>query len=258
MHESVAPWRALEDQPTAGSATGAAVAAQSPAGQGRPPGLWLAAAGIVAAVCLAAATLLVMSGGTGTITVVDDPVALLAGEAVPTGPAGRASGAPSVAESRAAIVVDVQGAVLRPGIVRLPVGARVGDAIAAAGGFGPRVAADRVGHVLNLAAVLADGDKVVVPSRDDPSSAAGAASGPGGAGGVAGPNASPGGAGGPIDLNTATAAELDGLPGVGPVTAAKIIAARDERPFASVDDLRSREVVGAATFEKIRDLVVVR
>lgn len=254
MHESAAPWRALEDQPTAGAATGAAMATQSPAGQGQPPGLWLAVAGLVAALCLAAATWLVMSGGTGTITVVDDSAALFAGEVVPTGPASLASGAPAVAENRAAIVVDVQGAVLRPGIVRLPAGSRVGDAIAAAGGFGPRVAADHVGHVLNLAAVLADGDKVVVPSRDDPASAAGA----GGGGGVAGPDAQPGSAGVPLDLNTATAAELDSLPGVGPVTAAKIIAARDERPFASVDDLRSREVVGPATFEKIRDLVIVR
>jgi competence protein ComEA len=81
-----------------------------------------------------------------------------------------------------------------------------------------------------------------VPSRDD---AAPAATTPGGE------------TGGVVHLSRATAAELDSLPGIGPVTAAKILASRDEKPFASVDDLKTRKLVGAATFEKLRPLVAV-
>jgi competence protein ComEA len=153
------------------------------------------------------------------------------------------------------VVVDVQGAVARPGVQRLPTGSRIGDAIVAAGGFGPRVAAERVGRELNLAALLRDGDHVFVPSRDDPGGPTGSTR-PSGSSGSSG---SASGAGsGPIDLNHATASELDALPGIGPVTANKIVAARDERPFASVDELRSRKIVGAATYDRIKDLVVVR
>jgi competence protein ComEA len=213
------------------------------------PPWWLIASLGLAAVLVTAAVLLVVGSGGGAVTVVGDSVGDIGAVVAESGTPAR--GAPS---ADADVVVDVQGAVLRPGIVRLPPGSRVADAIAAAGGFGPRVAAERVGHLLNLAAVVRDGDQVIVPSRDDASAAAGGQ--PAGAapsGGLSQPHPA-----GPIDLNTATATELDALPGVGPVTAAKIIAAREEQPFASVDDLRTRKVVGAATLEKIKDLVVVR
>jgi competence protein ComEA len=160
------------------------------------------------------------------------------------------------------LVVEVAGAVARPGLYHLPARARVADAITAAGGFGPRVDAARATATLNLAAHLADGDRVVVPSRDDPiagPSVGGGASTGGGSGGASGGGSGgSGGTGAPLDLNRATPAELDGLPGIGPVTAAKIVAAREERPFRSVDELRERKLVGPSTFAKLRDLVVVR
>jgi len=145
----------------------------------------------------------------------------------------------------AGVVVDVGGAVLAPGVYRLPAGSRVGDAVAAAGGFGPRVDAGRAATELNLAAVLEDGSHIVVPSRDDPGP--GGSTAPGGSGG-----------GGLLDLNAATQAELEALPGIGPVTALKIIDAREEASFTSVDDLRTRKLVGEKTFEGLRDLVTVR
>jgi competence protein ComEA len=209
------------------------------------------AALVSAAILILVAFWLAATNGRGTIGV-EGASAVVDG--VADGPSPVAPGASTGA--RGVLVVDVQGAVARPGVIHLPTGSRVGDAIAAAGGFGPRVAADRVGRELNLAALLRDGDQVVVPSRDDGGAAAG--SGGGGSGGSSGGPSGAQAGSGPIDLNRATASELDALPGIGPVTANKIIAAREERPFASVDDLRSRKVLGAATFDKIKDLVVVR
>jgi competence protein ComEA len=159
------------------------------------------------------------------------------------------------------LVVDVAGAVLHPGVYHLPAGSRVADAITAAGGFGPRVDAPAA-QALNLAAPLTDGVQVRVPSRDDPPAGGAAARGATG-GGTAG-GAPLGGAasgsdagGGLVDLNTATSAQLDALPGIGPVTVAKIIASREEQRFSAVDDLQKRKLVGASTFAKLAGLVTV-
>jgi competence protein ComEA len=143
----------------------------------------------------------------------------------------------------AEIVVDVSGAVARPGVRRLPAGSRVADAIAAAGGFAPSVDAAAASSTLNLAAPLQDGAKVVVPQR-------GRSAQPGGA-----PAAST--KAGRVDLNSTTQAQLEELPGIGPVTARKIVDARAEAPFRSVDELITRKIVGPSTFEKIRELVSV-
>jgi competence protein ComEA len=135
------------------------------------------------------------------------------------------------------IVVDVGGAVARPGLVRLRPGDRVGDAIEAAGGFGPRVDLAETGRSLNLAQPLTDGLKVLVPEL-------GASGGPRA-------NADDG----RIDLNTADQAALESLPGIGPVTATKIMEARAEQPFRSVEDLRDRGIVGDAVYTDIEALV---
>ncbi len=137
------------------------------------------------------------------------------------------------------LVVDVEGAVARPGIVRLPAGARVADAIAAAGGY--TVAADLLAAIeaINLAAPLRDGQQVVVPIL--------------GSGGGAGGDPE----GGLVDLNGASPEELDALPGIGPVTVEKILAAREEEPFATLDELVARQVMTASQLDKIRDLVTL-
>jgi competence protein ComEA len=150
------------------------------------------------------------------------------------------------------VVVDVAGAVVNPGLYRLTPGARVGDAIEAAGGFSPRVDAARVGAELNLAATLQDGAQVRVPSRDEtppPAAGGGPSSGGGPSGG--------GGSGQLINVNTASQSVLEELPGIGPVTAQKIIASRATAPFASIEDLRERDLVFESTFEDIRALITV-
>jgi competence protein ComEA len=141
------------------------------------------------------------------------------------------------------LVVDVEGAVLRPGIIELPPGSRVADAIAAAGGYAGEADLAAAAAQVNLAAVLRDGQQIVVPIIGVP--AAGGGSSSGGAGG------------GLTDLNSATPEALDALPGIGPVTVQKIVAARAEQPFRSLEELVTRKVLTNAQLDKIRDLVTL-
>jgi competence protein ComEA len=144
--------------------------------------------------------------------------------------------------SRAPLVVHVVGAVRRPGLFRLPEGSRVADAVARAGGATRK--ADLAG--LNLAAPLVDGTQVLVPARVGAVEAveSGATTQPG-----AGPARK-------VSLSSATAEELDALPGVGPITAQKILDFRAEHgPFASVDDLDAVPGIGPTRIEQLRDLV---
>jgi competence protein ComEA len=148
------------------------------------------------------------------------------------------------------VVVHVVGAVVAPGVQRLPVGARVVDAVEAAGGSTPDADLGRI----NLAAALADGQQVYVLRMGEAAPPLPVSGGPGGADGGAGAA----GAGGLIDVNTASAAQLDELPGVGPTTAEAIVAHRDEHgPFLAVDDLLDVRGIGEAKLEQLRDLVTV-
>jgi competence protein ComEA len=143
-----------------------------------------------------------------------------------------------------AVVVHVAGAVAAPGVYELPAGARVADAIGAAGG--PTDGADP--NALNLAAPVLDGDRVAVPRIGEPADHGG------GGQSHAGTTV----ASGPLDLNRATVDELDALPGVGPATAAAIVAHREANgPFATVDELEAVRGIGPAKLESIRPLVTV-
>jgi competence protein ComEA len=160
------------------------------------------------------------------------------------------SGASSTTAAPAELVVHAAGAVAVPGVHRLPVGSRVGDLLAAAGGPTGEADLDRV----NLAAALADGERIWFPrvGEQEPSVVAGERAAP------AEPGAPGVGAGGLVDINQATTEELDTLPGVGPATASAIIEHRERNgPFRTVEDLLAVPGIGDAKLAQLRDLVRV-
>ena len=145
---------------------------------------------------------------------------------------------PTPAPTPQTIVVDVVGAIAHPGVVRLAAGSRVFDALLAAGGM----TGDADLFALNKAALLRDGMRIYVPRPGEVIPAGSAAST----------------AETKVNLNTATAAELDGLPGIGPATAAAIVRARTAKPFTAVDELQTRGLLSPRAFAELRDQVSVR
>jgi competence protein ComEA len=151
-------------------------------------------------------------------------------------------GAGATEAPHARVVVDVVGAVRRPGLYRLEQGSRIADAVARAGGATPKAELAQV----NLAAPLADGEQVVIPKRGLPVAVAPAAGSSGGAAAT-----------GPVQLSTATLEQLDTLPGVGPATAQKILDYRAKHgAFRSVDELDAVPGIGPKRLDQLRDVVV--
>ena len=173
---------------------------------------------------------------------------------VPT--TGPAAGPGGLSTTSGSVVVHVTGAVSRPGVVTLPPGSRVTDAINAVGG----ASAEADTQQLNLARVLTDGEQIRVPRigevLPDPApqtggdAASGARTAPGKSGG--------GGASGMVNINTASASELEKLPGIGPALAQRIVEHRDSHgPFASVDALTDVPGIGKAKLEGLREQATV-
>ena len=203
----------------------------------------LVASGGAALVLAAAAGWVLFSPPPGQGAETASDAALLL-ETAAAGPSVSASPEPST------IVVDVEGAVAAPGIRELPAGARVADALAAAGGYAEDADLEAAAASINLAQRLEDGVQIVVPRLGARPVATATQAG----GGSGAEPPAPDDPGGLVDLNTASAEELEGLPGIGPVTVERIIQARQERPFASLEDAVARGVIDRGQREDIEGL----
>lgn len=191
------------------------------------------AAGALGLIALAAGSSLLLLPSDSGPALADQPFDTASFVEAPTSPD---------ATQPAELVVDVQGGVVRPGLVVLAAGARVADAVAAAGGYAPSADLLAAAASLNLAATLSDGQQVFVPL-------AGVAAAPGDGDGGSGD--------GLVNLNTASPEALEALPGIGPVTVQKIVAARAERAFGSLEELVERKVLNRGQLDDIRDLVTI-
>lgn len=137
----------------------------------------------------------------------------------------------------AKIVIQIDGAVNKPGVYELAFGARVNDAISAAGGLNAEADQTRI----NLAAKVADGQKVMIAKIGEPTSTTSSTS-----------SKSTTSSTSLININTGSASDLDKLPGVGPATAEKIIAGR---PYSSLDEILTKKAVSSSVWQKIKDLI---
>ncbi|WP_417235075.1 helix-hairpin-helix domain-containing protein [Arthrobacter sp.] len=187
------------------------------------------------------------SAATGTTTAQPSPAATPGtGSAQPSTPAPETAAGQTPAE----IVVHVAGAVKRPGVYHFASGQRAGDAVRKAGGLTARAVASAV----NLAAPLQDGEQLYLPTQDEVASSATAP-------GAAAPSAAAadGGGGGALDINTASATELEQLPGIGPALSARIVEFRTSNgPYASLDELDAVPGIGPAMMARLEPLVRFR
>lgn len=147
----------------------------------------------------------------------------------------------SLIQGQKVISVDVSGAVKNAGVYKLAEGARIEDVVKAAGGFSEKANQEYISKYLNMAQKLSDGGKVYVLSEEEVSLE--------GSSQTAGVSTNS-----QININTSSQTQLESLPGIGPVTASKIVSGR---PYQSTDELISKKVVGQAVFEKIKDQIVV-
>lgn len=183
----------------------------------------------------------VIFGTVGLILISAGAVSLLFGGEKSSGLEFEAGGQNNEATSSAGLstVVDIQGGVINPGVYSLPQGSRIHDLLVASGGLAETADREWAAKNLNLAAKLTDGQKIYIHRLGEQI--------------LEGTSATTGSSQASlIDINSASIQELDTLPGIGPVTAQKIV---DQRPFASVSDLISKKTVSSSVFEQIKDKV---
>lgn len=198
------------------------------------PVIWVAAAACAGAIALAAFRMCA-NGPEVTLPAEDPP---------PPSSIAATVSARAVEQTPSVVMVHVVGAVRKPGVYSLPKGSRGCDALRSAGGVVP--GADE--SALNEARVLADGEQIVVPVKGEARQQAAPEAGQAAGGGSQQ-------AGSPVDINRASAEELDTLPGVGPATAAKIVQDREKNgPFKSLEDLSRIPGIGAKKVEALKDL----
>lgn len=140
------------------------------------------------------------------------------------------------------IAVDIEGSVINPGVYHLPLGSRIQDAFVAAGGLSPSADREFIAKTINLATKLSDGAKIYVPKIGENINL------------TAVIGAEIGSPTGQININSSLEEELDSLPGIGPVTAQKIISGR---PYASINDLLEKKIVGGKVFDQIKEKIRV-
>jgi len=153
------------------------------------------------------------------------------------------TGSDSASLSEMMIYVDIEGAVIRPGVYRLPQGSRIDDALVVAGGYTDRADIEVVAHSVNRAAKLSDGAKLYIPILGE---GLGESS--------SNPNTSSFPVGSGVNINSATSQELEALSGIGPVTAGEIIAGR---PYTRLEELIEKKVVSQSLFEKLKDKLML-